>query len=51
MCIRDRLQSAGVAPSRIAAIGQGENQPVASNLTTAGKAQNRRVEIIIIPTA
>jgi outer membrane protein OmpA-like peptidoglycan-associated protein len=45
------LQSAGVAPSRIAAIGQGENQPVASNLTTAGKAQNRRVEIIIIPTA
>jgi outer membrane protein OmpA-like peptidoglycan-associated protein len=44
------LISAGVAPRRIAAIGRGEDQPIASNLTPGGRAQNRRVEIIIRPT-
>ncbi|KJZ20739.1 OmpA family protein [Loktanella sp. S4079] len=43
------LRSGGVAPSRIRAIGAGENQPIASNLNAAGRAQNRRVEIIITP--
>lgn len=43
------LLSGGVRSSRINAIGRGENQPVASNLTPQGKAQNRRVEIIIVP--
>ncbi|MGD9294171.1 MAG: OmpA family protein, partial [Roseobacter sp.] len=45
------LVNAGVQPSRLQAFGVGENQPVASNLTEAGKAQNRRVEIVIVPTA
>ncbi|MCU9849157.1 OmpA family protein [Defluviimonas sp. WL0024] len=44
------IRDGGVAPGRIAAFGQGENQPVASNLTPEGRAQNRRVEILIIPT-
>ncbi len=43
------LQSAGVSPQRIRSIGRGEDQPVASNLDAAGRAQNRRVEIIITP--
>lgn len=43
------LQSGGVSSSRIRAIGAGENQPVASNLNAAGRAANRRVEIIITP--
>jgi outer membrane protein OmpA-like peptidoglycan-associated protein len=43
------LQSGGVAGSRINAVGRGENQPVASNQTAEGRAQNRRVEIIITP--
>ncbi|MDA7966358.1 OmpA family protein [Ruegeria sp.] len=45
------LQANGVNYSRITTIGQGENNPIASNLTPAGKAQNRRVEIIIVPSA
>ncbi len=43
------LQGGGVSASRIAAYGRGESQPVASNDTEAGRAQNRRVEIIIRP--
>jgi outer membrane protein OmpA-like peptidoglycan-associated protein len=39
-----------VRSSRINAVGRGEEQPVASNLTPTGKAQNRRVEIVIVPT-
>ena len=44
------LRSAGVSGGRIASYGRGESMPVASNLTADGQAQNRRVEILIIPT-
>ncbi len=44
------LRSAGVPSSRISTFGRGEDQPIASNLTAEGRAQNRRVEIIIRPT-
>jgi len=43
------LRSQGLPASRIQAIGYGFNQPVASNATEAGRAQNRRVEISINP--
>jgi outer membrane protein OmpA-like peptidoglycan-associated protein len=43
------LLEAGVAPGRVRAIGRGEDEPVASNLTPQGRAQNRRVEVIIRP--
>lgn len=43
------LRAGGVASSRIVAIGRGETQPIASNATAAGQAQNRRVEIVIRP--
>lgn len=39
----------GVAPGRVRSIGRGEDQPIATNLTPAGRAQNRRVEIVIRP--
>ncbi len=45
------LLSEGVSRSRLSVIGRGEDQPVASNLTPEGKAQNRRVEIVILPNA
>jgi outer membrane protein OmpA-like peptidoglycan-associated protein len=44
------LREGGVPGARIAAFGRGEDQPIASNLTPEGRAQNRRVEIIIRPT-
>jgi chemotaxis protein MotB len=39
----------GVDPKRLTSGGRGEYNPVASNDTDAGKAQNRRTEIIITP--
>lgn len=43
------LRDAGVPGGRLIAYGRGEEQPVASNLTPEGRAQNRRVELIIRP--
>jgi outer membrane protein OmpA-like peptidoglycan-associated protein len=45
------LLNNGVAPGRIQAFGRGESQPVSSNLNPQGKAQNRRVEIVILPNS
>ncbi|MDF1727418.1 MAG: OmpA family protein [Sulfitobacter sp.] len=45
------LISNGVPGARLNTFGRGESQPVASNLTPEGKAQNRRVEIVILPNA
>ena len=45
------LSSEGVPSFRIQSIGRGEDQPIASNLTPEGRAQNRRVEIVILPNA
>ncbi|MFN3293448.1 MAG: OmpA family protein [Gemmobacter sp.] len=44
------LIGSGVPAGRIVTIGQGEDMPIASNLTPEGRAQNRRVEIVIRPT-
>ncbi len=49
--VADVIQANGVNYSRIVTIGRGENNPVASNLTPEGKSQNRRVEIVIVPSA
>ena len=42
------LISEGVPSGRIQTYGRGESQPLASNLTSEGRAQNRRVEIRLI---
>ena len=39
------LASQGVQPNRMRAIGYGEEQPIATNDTDAGRAENRRVEL------
>lgn len=47
--VADILAVGGVGYNRMQTLGQGENIPVASNLTPEGRQQNRRVEIVIIP--
>lgn len=49
--VADVLLDAGVPVVRINTVGRGETEPVASNLTPEGRAQNRRVEIVILPTS
>ena len=49
--VADVLQSDGVPYNRLRTIGRGEEQPIATNLTPEGKAQNRRVEVVIIPNS
>ncbi len=44
------LTAGGVASNRVATAGRGASQPIASNDTAAGRAQNRRVEILIFPS-
>ena len=43
------LGGKGVLQQRMMIVGAGETRPIASNDTDAGRAQNRRVEITIVP--
>lgn len=38
----------GVDPEQLEVRGRGEEQPIASNATVAGRQQNRRVEIVLL---
>jgi outer membrane protein OmpA-like peptidoglycan-associated protein len=47
--VADYLSSHGVARARMGIRGFGESQPIASNDDETGRAQNRRVEIKVVP--
>jgi len=47
--VADYLATRGIARSRLQVNGFGESRPVASNDTDDGRAQNRRVELSVIP--
>lgn len=49
--VRDYLASQGVKGEKLRAIGRGEANPIASNETPEGRANNRRVEIVIQSSA
>jgi type VI secretion system protein ImpK len=43
----DALRSKTVDPARLTTIGMGDTQPVTENASVAGRARNRRVEILV----
>ncbi|MDO4789501.1 MAG: OmpA family protein [Porphyromonas sp.] len=45
------LVSQGISSARINSYGVGLTQPIADNSTVEGRAQNRRVEVFILPNA
>lgn len=47
--VRYMVENEHVDPERLTAAGKGEYSPVAGNATATGRAQNRRVEIILEP--
>jgi len=49
--VRDYLVSRGIAGDRITAVGFGPSRTVGDNATAEGRANNRRVEIVVKPKA
>ena len=43
--VRDYLVAHGIAVAQLTSLGRGETNPIASNATKSGRAENRRVEI------
>lgn len=44
------LMKHNVATARIGMLGYADQHPIAPNTTTEGKARNRRVEVLVLPT-
>ncbi len=49
LTVKDFLVSRGIKSEHITSVGIGQSRPIADNHTPEGRANNRRVEIIITP--
>jgi chemotaxis protein MotB len=47
--VTEFLASSGVNPSRLTAAGYSEYDPIRPNATEAGRGENRRIEIVLLP--
>ncbi|MFM5894013.1 MAG: OmpA family protein [Novosphingobium sp.] len=47
--VKAALVEVGMTDASVRSVGKGEGQPIASNTTSEGRAQNRRVVIIVTP--
>lgn len=48
--VKDYLGTNGIDTNRLHPLGEGDTDPVGDNKTVSGRAQNRRVEIVIVPS-
>lgn len=46
--VRDYLVNKGLEPNKVVITGMGESDPIADNSTPEGRAQNRRVEVLLL---
>jgi outer membrane protein OmpA-like peptidoglycan-associated protein len=46
--VKSTLGTRGIDVSRIETVGQGSTQPITSNDTESGRAQNRRLELVVV---
>jgi OOP family OmpA-OmpF porin len=49
--VADYLVETGTEVEKLRVVGRGENEPIASNDTKEGQAENRRVEIVVVGEA
>ena len=50
IAVSEAMQRDGVSPTRVAVVGYADQHPIADNNSEAGRAANRRVEVLILPT-
>lgn len=50
IAVNNLLMSQSINSQRLAVVGYADQRPIASNNSESGKAQNRRVEVLILPT-
>jgi outer membrane protein OmpA-like peptidoglycan-associated protein len=46
--VREIMTGNGIAASRLSTTGYGQEKPIASNDTDEGRAQNRRLELVVV---
>ncbi len=46
--VRQYLIKKGVAPERLKAVGYGQERPIADNITSIGRENNRRIDFVIV---
>ena len=47
--VRFLAETAKVPPARLVAAAHSQYRPIATNITPKGRAQNRRIEILLLP--